>query len=324
MKKLLTLALILVLAIGCLLSLTACQTADYTIGICQLMPHEALDAATQGFIDALTEKMNQAGKTVKFDNQNAGGDATYCTTIVNKFVSGNYDLILANATASLQAAATATKTIPVLGTSITNYADALSVENYNGIVGGNVSGTSDLGPINLHAQMIKDLFPTATKVGILYCSNEPNSVYQANVMKEELAKLSITDVENYTFSDSNDIQSVTTLACDDDCDVLYVPTDNMAATYATTIGAVCRAKNMPVIAAEEGTCKGCGVATLTIDYYELGKITGEMAAQILLEGANISTMPVAFCEQTTYKYNKEIADELGLTLPSNYQQIVTE
>lgn len=290
----------------------------YTVGICQLTQHPALDAATEGFKAALTEKL---GDKVSFDEKNASNDSNACSTIVNGFVSKNVDLILANATPALQAAASATTEIPILGTSVTEYGVALKIDDFNGTVGGNISGTSDLAPLDEQAAMIKELVPTAKKVGLVYCSAEQNSLYQVNTVKDELSKLGI-DGELYPFSDSNDIASVVTAACGS-CDALYVPTDNTAASSAGIIDSVAREKKIPVIAGEEGICKGCGIATLTISYYDIGYRTGEMAAQILTGEKKISEMPIEYAPKFVKKYNAEICSELGITVPDDYEKTDT-
>lgn len=313
MKKLISLILTLSLCIGMCIGLASCsKKADFTVGIIQLAPHDALDAATQGFKDALQEKLNEAGKTVEFKFENAQGDVPTCSTIVNSFVSGGVDLIMANATAALFSAANATATIPVLGTSITEYGVALELENFNGTVGGNISGTSDLAPLETQAQMMIDTLglKDGDKVGLLYCSSENNSVYQVNVVNEYLSARGI-ECKEYKFTDANDLQSITTGAANE-CDAIYVPTDNVAAANTGIIDNVCSEKKIPVFAGEESTCKGCGYATLAISYYNIGKKTGEMAADILLGNADISTMPIAYDESPVKKYNKRICDSLGI------------
>ena len=310
MKKLVTLvlALVLVAAVSC--------ASAVEIGICQLVQHPALDAATQGFRDALTEKF---GGDVTFDEQNASGDAVNCATIINTFVSNNVDLILANATPALQAAVAATADIPVLGTSITEYGVALGIDDFNGVTGINVSGTSDLAPLNEQAAMVKELFPEAKKVGLLYCSAEANSIYQVKVVGEELGKLGY-ETEEYAFTDSNDVASVAQSAADS-CDVMYIPTDNTAAAYTETIANVLIPAGIPAVVGEEGICSGCGVATLTISYYDIGYKTGEMAYEILANGADVSAMPIEYAPQFTKKYNAENAKTMGIAIPEDYVAI---
>lgn len=298
-------------------STAAADGKVYNIGICQLVQHEALDAATQGFKDALVEKLGEGG--VKFDEQNASGDSANCATIVNGFVSNGVDLILANATAPLQAAAQATADIPVLGTSVTDYATALDISDWTGTVGNNISGTSDLAPLDQQAAMIQELFPDAKSVGLLYCSAEPNSVYQCDVIEGYLTEEGYT-VARYAFTDTNDVTSVAQTAADNS-DVIYIPTDNTAASNTEAIANVVIPAKVPVVAGEEGICSGCGVATLSISYYDLGYATGEMAAKILADGADVSAMPVEFAPNVTKKYNAANCEALGITQPSDYVAI---
>lgn len=285
----------------------------YHIGICQLVQHEALDAATQGFQDKLTELL---GDQVTFDLQNASGDAATCATIANQFVAEDVDLILANATASLQSAAAATSEIPILGTSITDYATALEIDNWTGVTGMNISGTSDLAPLEEQAAMLNELFPDAKTVGLLYCSAEPNSAYQADVVQTALEGLGYT-CNVYTFADSNDVASVTTTASSE-CDVLYIPTDNTAASSTEIINNICQPAGIPIIAGEEGICKGCGVATLSISYYDIGQQAGQMAYEILVNGADVSAMPIEFAPTVTKKYNEANCTALGISVPDDY------
>ena len=288
---------------------------SYTVGICQLAPHPALDAATQGFKDALTDAL---GDAVTFDEQNAAGDSPTCATIVNGFVSNGVDLIMANATPALQAAASATSDIPILGTSVTEYGVALGIENFSGTVGTNVSGTSDLAPLDQQAAMVKEWFPEAKTVGLLYCSAEANSQYQVDTVQGFLEELGYTCTQ-YPFSDTNDMASVTQNAADNS-DVLYVPTDNTCANNTGIIDNICHGKT-PVIAGEEGICGGCGVATLSISYYDLGVATGKMAAKILTGEADVAEMPIEYAPQFTKKYNEATCADLGLTVPEGYEAI---
>ena len=318
MKKMLA----LVLAAMLVVSMAACAPIDqgsdkYVVGVCQLTPHVALDAATQGFVDALKAELGE--DKVEIDVQMGGGDSATCAPIVNAFVSKNVDLIMANATPALQAAVAATSDIPVLGTSVTEYGVALDIADFSGTVGGNVSGTSDLAPLDQQAQMLKEWFPNAKKVGLLYCSAEANSMYQVETVRGYLEAMGIT-CEEHSFADTNDLQAVTQKAADNS-DVIYIPTDNAVASATGTVDGICQAAGVPVIAGEEGVCAGCGVATLSISYYDLGYTTGKMAAKILTGEADIATMPVAYAENFTKKYNKDICDALGLTPPEGYVAI---
>lgn len=302
-------------------SLTGCgsngsSSKKYTIGICQLMEHEALDAATKGFKDTLTKKLGK--DNVEFDEQNAQGESTNCSTICNGFVTSNVDLILANTTGALQAATQATADIPILGTSVSDYATALNIKDWKGKTGTNVSGTSDLAPIDQQEAILKEIIPNAKKVGILYCSSEPNSAYQSKLMQEALKKDGIAYKE-YTAADSNEIQSVTTTACDE-CDVLYVPTDNTMASSVNTIKNVAIPAGIPMIAGEKGICVA-GVATLSIDYYNLGCQTGEMAYDILKNKKKAGDMEVQFAKKLTKMYNAENAKALNITIPDGYEPI---
>ena len=330
-KKLLSVALASTMVVG----LAGCgnsattnggsdSTADksgktYTIGICQLVQHEALDAATDGFKKALKDKL---GDKVKFDEQNAAGDAPTCSTICTSFVTNNYDLILGNATAALQAAVSSTDSIPVLGTSVTDYGTALDISDWNGVTGKNVSGTTDLAPLDQQAKCIKELFPDAKNIGIIYCSSEPNSIYQSTTITKYLEDEGYK-IKEYTFADSNDVASVTKSACDAS-DVIYIPTDNTAASCTEAINNVAGPAKTPIFAGEEGIAKGCGVATLSISYYDLGYETGEMAYDILVNGADITKMEVKAAPKFTKEYIANRADDLKVTVPDDYEKLSTK
>ena len=291
------------------------EGTKYTVGICQLVQHDALDAATQGFIDALNEAL--PGE-VEFQTKNASGDSANCSTIVNGFVSDGVDLIMANATPALTAAAAATSDIPILGTSITAYGVALDIDDFNGTVGGNISGTSDLADLEAQANMITEWFPDAKKVGLLFCSAEPNSRYQIEEVAKYLSAKGI-ETQEFAFTDTNDVASVTQSAADY-ADVVYIPTDNTAASNTEAIANVLVPAGVPAICGEEGICKGCGVATLSISYYDLGVTTGKMAAKILTGEADISEMPIEFTEATP-KYNASMCETLGITPLDGYTAI---
>ena len=324
MKK----ALILVLALALALSLAACggstatttATANkvYSIGICQLVQHDALDAATQGFKDAVVEGLGEAN--VKFDEQNASGDSATCTTICTGFVAANVDLIMANATPALQAAVSATTTIPILGTSVTDYGGALAIDmDASKGTGTNVSGSSDGVPGQLYADLVTELLPDAAKVNILYCSAEANSVIQADDFIACMDAKGIA-TEVFTFADSNDIQMVATSAAEN-CDAIYIPTDNAAASNITIIRNITEAKGLPVICGEENMCKNGGLATVSISYYDIGKACGKQAVEILKNGADVSTMPIAYAEDPVKEYNPAYAEAIGFTMPEGFQAI---
>ena len=319
-RKLLSAALAATMA----LTLAACgseeQSADnpdaYTIGICEQMEHVSLSEATRGFKDALTELLGEGN--VVFQEQNAGGEQTNCTTIMNGFISDGVDLILANATWPLQAAASATADIPILGTSVTDYGTALGIEDFSGTVGGNISGTSDLVDLEAQAEVLHELFPNAKTVGLLYCSGEPNSVYQIETVRGYLEPMGYT-CEVYAFTDVNDLASVTQTACDNS-DVIYIPTDNTVAANTETVANVVIPAGVPVVGGDPGICSGCGVATIATDYYELGRLTGEMAAQILQGEADISTLAVQYGPMQKL-YNSANCEALGVSVPEDYVEV---
>lgn len=299
-------------------STTEASNETFKVGICQLVQHEALDAATQGFKDALVEEFGEDG--VSFDEQNAQGEPTTCATIINGFVSGGVDLIMANATPALQSAAAGTDTIPILGTSVTEYGVALDIKDFDGLVGSNVSGTSDLAPLEDQAAMLNELFPEAKKVGLIYCSAEANSQYQVDTVKAALEDNYGYECEFYSFSDTNDIASVATKAAEAS-DVIYVPTDNAVASNTEILNSICLEKKVPVVAGEEGICAGCGVATLSISYYDLGTATGKMAVKILSGESKVEEMPIEYAPQFTKKYNATNCEKLGIEIPEGYEAI---
>lgn len=321
MKKVIAAVTALTLTLSACVSLAGCgeKKAKYTVGICQLVQHEALDAATKGFKDALKEKL---GDDVEFDMQNAANDSATCATIANRFVSNKVDLIMANATPALQAAATATADIPIVATSITDYATALEISDWadkGGKTGTNITGSSDLAPLNQQAKMIKELFPNAKKVGILYNSGEANSKYQATEVTKALKDLGI-EAKEYTSADSNDLASVVTTACAE-VDVIYIPTDNTMASNTGIVNNIAEPAKIPVVAGEVGICKGCGVATLSIDYYSIGKKAGEMAYEILVNGKNPGDMKIEYDDAPINQYMASRCQTLGVTVPDTYEAI---
>ena len=319
MKKTLAIILCLVMVlsmVGCGGSSAPAKKDTFVVGICQLVQHEALDAATKGFKDAIIAEL---GDKVTFNEQNASGDSATCATICNQFVSEKVDLIMANATPALQAAAASTDSIPILGTSVTDYATALDISDWTGATGKNISGTSDLAPLDGQAAMFSELLPDAQNIGILFCSAEANSKYQADKV-EALLKDAGFNVKLFTFADSNDIANVVSAACSE-CDALYIPTDNTAAAATETISNVALPAEKPIICGEEGLCAGCGIATLSISYYDLGFATGKMAVEILKNGKDVSTMEVQFAPNFTKKFNADICSALGITVPADYVAI---
>ncbi|MCM1164429.1 MAG: ABC transporter substrate-binding protein [Lachnospiraceae bacterium] len=303
-------------AAAMLCGLTACNNGEkvYTVGICQAIEHPALDQATAGFKEALIAKFGGEDK-IKFDTQNAQGESTQCTTIVTNFVSSGVDLIMANATGALTAAASATDTIPIVGTSITAYDVAFDGTDWKGK---NITGASDLAPLEEQENMLVDIFPDAKTVGIMYCSSEPNSVYQAQVFGDALKADGIT-VKEYTVVDSNDIQQQTQAACGE-CDVIYIPTDNTLANAAEAVRSIVVPAKVPVVAGEEGICSGCGTVTLSISYHDMGYAAGEMAYEILANGKKPGEMEIGY-SPVTKLYNKSICEELGVTVPDDYKAI---
>lgn len=315
-KKIISAALALMLMAFCF---TGCKTEKkdtYVVGICQLAQHDALDAATNGFMKALKDKL---GDKVRFDLQNASGEATNCTTICSKFVSDKVDLIMANATGALSAAAQATDTIPIVATSITDYATALDIKDWNGTTGFNVTGTADLAPLEQQAAMIKELVPNAKMVGILYCSSEPNSKFQSTVMQEKLKALGF-ECKEFTFVDTNDVTAVTQQAAAE-CDAIFAPTDNTVASNGPAINNVLEPAKIPLIAGEQGICEKCGIATLSISYYDIGYKAGEMAYEILANGADPAKMAIEYSKDLTKKYMADRCRELGITVPDGYVAI---
>lgn len=323
MKKLIAmvLAAVMVLAMASAAPAAKAEEASYTVGICQLVQHAALDAATQGFKDALTEKL---GDKVTFDEQNAQGEPATCSTIVTGFVANEYDLIMANATPALLAAVSATDTIPILGTSVTDYATALAIDDMDAAVGTgiNVSGTSDGVPAQLYADTVMELVPEAKKVAIVYCSAEPNSVLQADQFIACMDELGVA-TEVFTFADSNDIQAVVTAAIEG-ADAMYIPTDNTAASNMTIVSNICAPAGVPIICGEEGMCGAGGLATVSISYYDIGYVCGEMAYEILVNGADVSAMPIGYASSPAKKYNADYAEAIGFEMPEGYVAIETE
>ena len=314
---------LLAMTVAAVMAMTGCGGNDaadestgnkvYHIGIIQQMEHGSLDQATKGFEDKLTELLGE--DNVEFDYQNAQGEQANCTTIATKFVSDGCDLILANGTTALQSAAAATADIPIVGTSVTDYIAAGAV-NSNEKPGRNVTGVSDLAPVDQQIQLLMKLVPDTKKVGIVYCSAEPNSAYQAKLAEAELDKEGIAWAE-FTAADSNEVQSVVTKAVGE-CDALYIPTDNTIANNTEIVKNVAVPAGIPVVTGEEGMCSGCGLATLSISYYDLGVKAAEMAYEILTNGADPAQMAIGYVtDGITEKYNADIAEALNITIPED-------
>ncbi len=302
--------------IGCGSSSTGTSDSSKTfhVGILQLIQHEALDSATQGFKDALVDKL---GDQVTFDEQNASGDTSNCSLIANQFVSENVDLIFANATPALQAAVTATDTIPVVATSVTAFKVALNIKDWTGTTGINATGTSDLAPLDQQAKQVLEINPDAKKVAIFFCSAEPNSVFQADEIEKHFKDLNI-ETQRFTFADSNDIAQVAQSASEW-ADVVYIPTDNTAAAYASS-----EQFSKPVVAGEAGLCKAAGAVTISITYYDIGYRAGEMAVDILVNGKNPAEMPVEEVTKTQKLYNPDVCEKFGIEVSSDYVSVFDE
>ena len=311
MKKILCSLLIAMLMV---VSLTGCgssssDTDSYSVGVVQLMVHDALDKSTQGFKDALTAELEAKGKTVEFDVQVAG-EPNLCTTVVNTFTSKNVDLIMANATPSLLAAANATTTIPVLGTSVTDYNDT-----FKGNIPENVSGTSDAVPFDQQAQMMIDTLGLVKGdlVGVLYCTNESNSVIQYEAVKKLFDAEGIT-VKAYTFSETTELQTVVTSMANE-VKAVFIPSDNTVSANDSIVGTICTEKKVPIYTSYGGAI---GYASLAINYYDLGGETGKMAAQVLLGEKAVSDIEIKTLTPTVV-YNNDLCDKLGIEVPEEYK-----
>lgn len=292
------------------------EDAVYSVGMCQLVQHAALDSAAQGFKDTLTGLL---GDQIAFNEQNASGDFAACASIINGFIAEDVDLILANSTQALQAAYAGTGEIPILGVSVTDFPAALDMDEWHGATNVNVSGASDLAPLGAMASMIQELYPDAKQIGMLYCSAEVNSVYQVSIISALLTEMGYS-CTNYAFTDTNDVFSITQNACAD-CDVIYVPTDNTIASCTELIRNVVEIEGTPIVGGDEGICAGCGIATLCVDYYDLGCTVGEMAYEVLVNGADVSTMAIAYSPVCTKMYNTEMCALLGVEIPEGYTPI---
>ncbi|MFA9466729.1 MAG: ABC transporter substrate binding protein [Velocimicrobium sp.] len=302
--------------------LTGCKSKDtanntvFKIGVNQLVTHAALDASYQGFLDALKDAGYEDGKNIQIDYQNANGDQSTANTIATKLVNDNNDLILAIATPSAQACVNATKDIPILVTAVTDPASSGLVAS-NEAPGGNVSGTSDLNPVDEQIALLKKLVPTAAHIAILFCSSESNSKIQVELATAAAEDAGLT-VQEASVSNSNEIQQVVQSLVGK-VDAIYAPTDNIIAAGMPTVAQVANDNNLPVICGESGMVDAGGLATYGIDYYELGKLTGVQAVKIIKGEAEPATMPIEYLgeDKLTLSINKDVAAQLGIVIPED-------
>lgn len=295
------------------------EAGQFKIGVVQLTEHDALDASYEGFVEGLKEAGFVDGENITIDYQNAQNEQANCVTIVEKFVNDKVDLILAIATPAAQAAASKTKDIPILVTAVTDPASSGLVDT-NEAPGGNVSGTSDLTPVKEQIDLLKELIPEAKNVGVLYCSSEDNSKFQADIAMEALAAAGMNG-ETYTFSTLDEIQAVVD-SMKGKVDAIYIPTDNKAAEGMTTISMIATEAGLPIIGGEGGMVDNGALATYGLSYFNLGKLTGQQAASILKGEAETATMPIGYlaAEDCEFSYNEETAAALNITIdPSKFE-----
>ena len=288
----------------------------YKIGIAKFEAHDSIAASTEGFRETVISGLGGI-ENVEFIEYNVGRDSEYCDEVINKFIKKNVDLIMANGTGALQSAAKATDSIPILGTSITDFEVALNIEGVKGAVGKNISGTSDIAPIDEMAEVIFDAVPNAQNVGILYCSSEDNSNYQVNKMTAVLSQKGV-NVTLYSFENDSDMPKVA-LSAAENSDVIYIPADNATSKLASQIYETVKETKTPIIATGEEACELCGIATLAIDYKELGKKTGKMAVDILLGRSDIADMEIMYLPHPAKKFNVQIGNEMGIDIPAGYE-----
>lgn len=295
---------------GCGSSNTS-SSGEYKVGIVQLVEHPALDAANKGFTDALKEK-GLADK-ISFDQQNAQADQSNLNSIAQRFVSDRKNLILAIATPAAQAMANATHDIPILATAVTDYESAKLVKS-NAQPGGNVSGTSDMNPVEQQVDLILQVMPNVKTIGTIYSSSEVNSQLQVEKMKAYAATKGIT-VKEVTVSTVNDIQQAAQSLVSDGVQAVYVPTDNVVASAISNLVSVTDTAKIPVFGGEDNQVKGGAMMSLSVDYYKLGYQTGLMAVDILQGKSKIEDMPVEMQKEFKLVVNKEKLEKLGITLP---------
>ncbi len=284
------------------------------IGVLQLIEHDALDASYRGFVDGLKEAGYEDGKNIIIDYQNAQGEQANCITISQKFINDKSDLILAIATPAAQAVANMTKDIPILITAVTDPADSKLVAN-NDAPGGNVTGTSDLTPVEAQIELLKEITPNVKTVGLLYCSSEQNSVFQINIAKRKLDSMGINYMD-VTVSNPNEIQQVLQSVIGK-VDAIYTPTDNMIAAGMATVALVAKPAKLPVVCGEGGMTMLGGTATYGISYYELGKLTATQAVSILKGEKKPAEMPIETLKKFDLVVNTNMIEAIGLTIPQS-------
>jgi putative ABC transport system substrate-binding protein len=314
--RILTLVLTIILAVA---SAGCSKEKKVTVGIIQYMDHVALDNAREGFIDALKDNGFTDGNNIIIDYQNAQGDQSNLTTISDRFVSNKVDLVLAIATPAAQSIAGRTNEIPILGTAITDYVSAKLADS-NEVPGGNISGTTDMNPIKEQIELLVKLVPDAKTVGVLYTSSEDNSILQAALAKEAIEDLGLSYTE-VTVASSNDVQQATQSIVGK-CDAIYIPTDNTFASAMPVVHGITSQSKTPVICGESGMVENGGLATLGINYYDLGYQTGLMAVKVLKGEAEPATMPIESATGFDFTINSSIAEEIGLEIPEDLQQYV--
>lgn len=308
----------LLLVLCLLLTLVGCSNGGNAkrVGVIQFVKHDALDLATQGFVEVVDGEFGEG----TCDVQIGGGDASTCNVTISSFVSENYDLILCNATPALQVASKATKSIPILGTSVTEYGIALGIENFNGKTGINISGTSDLAPLDKQAEIFKELLPNIKTIALLYCTNEANSNYQIEKVEKYLNDLGYV-TKRYGFSEMQYLASTVEAACLEN-DAMYIPTDNACADDEGIIAKQANNTNTPIVCGEKSILENCGgLATLSIDYFELGKITGEMAVRVLKGEEKIENMKIEDYPNPVKMISKSKAEKFGIDIPEGYEII---
>ena len=320
MKKIVIIILAIMLVLSFTLVTAGCKAEEKTtIGIIQYVEHVALDSARDGFIDALADNGYVDGENITIDVQNAQADQSNLSTISDQFVADKVDLILAIATPAAQSIAGKTKDIPILGTAITDYEAAKLVDS-NEVPGGNVSGTTDMNPIREQIELLVKLVPDAQTVGVIYTSSEDNSIVQAQIAKEVIEEMGLTYTE-VTITNSNDVQQAVQQIVEN-CDALYLPTDNVLASSMPVVAGVTIESKTPVICGESGMVAGGGLATLGINYYDLGYQTGLMAVKILKGEAEPATMAIESAKDFDYAINGDIAEQIGLEIPADLTQYI--